>query len=424
MGKAQDALDNGELDNIVDNDAAVATIDQEAPQPESFEPIGQGAEHSAFPQLDNQPRAAEGHQPLAADVAAGATNVSLRDRLVSEFGLQALGDAPDDWTAVQQLYEYSQLQAQQQQQLAQQYQALERQLAWQQHQAQQQAAAAQQAPAVAAPSQPDAPAWPKPPEWDPAWEKFLTVNGDGRIVAIEGARPDLPQLREQYMSYMQSNMRDFLTDPVGFSQKAGIDRAIENRLQERIAKAEAEMEQKLQQRMAAHQEQQFGQQWAQQHGRWMFQQAPNGQPVVNPATGQPVFSPEGQRVIQIANNLAANGLNNPQMAMQIAYSMVSGSGSVAEQAANELNQALAQYTGGIAAGQSAAPTPTQRQQVANQQFLQRAQQATRRPAMNGAQPGAAQPNHGKYEGMTREQRFSAMLRDSAAAAGFLNHEDN
>lgn len=431
MGKAQDALDSGELDNVGDDvGGGVATLEQPQAPSEPFQPLGQGAEHSAFPQLDAQPEPFDAGggapAPTAAEVAAGA---SLRDRLVNELGLQGLAEAPDDWSAVSQLYEYAQLQTQQQAQLAQQYQQLQQQLAWQQHAqqqaAQQQAQLAQQAPHT--PAQPEHPAWPKPPEWDPAWEQLLTTDAEGNIVARPGARPDLPQLYQQHRAHVAGVMRELSHDPLSFLQKTGFDRAIETRLQERIAKAEAEMEQKLQQRLAAHQEQQFGQQFAQQHGRWMFQQAPNGQTVFNPVTGQPAFSAEGQQVVQLAQQLAANGLSNPQLAMQLAYRMVSGAGSVAEQAANELNQALSQYTGGAAPGvngHSAAPSPAQRQQLSNSQFLQRAQQATRQPAMNGAAPSTQQPNRGKYEGMTREQRFSAMLRDQAVAAGFLNPEDN
>jgi hypothetical protein len=447
MGKAQDFLNSEEaLDVAAAADPAgaqvaetqVAAPETVAAPEERYEPLGAQAEHPAFAGLDAavaqaQPGAAPdvqvGAQPAAAAQAQGA---AIRDRLVNELGLQALADAPDDWSAVQQVFDYAQQRDQYARELAAQMQTLQGQVSWLQQQqqfAQQQAAqpgaAAAQAAAAAAPQTP-APTWPKAPEWDPAWEAGLTRHPEtGEIVAKPGYDQSLPQKYSQRKAWEQATINQLLSDPIGFADKSGIFSAYDQRQQAAIAKLREEMKQEYAAQLRAVQEEQFGQQFGQQHAGWMFQHDLSGRPMVDPRTGRTALTQEGQQVIQTAEMLTKAGIQNPRLAMQLAYNMVSGAGSVAEAAANELNAAMQAYTQGQpAAGQVLPPvaqpgvtlTPQQQQQQAFLQRTQAMQQATRQPSRSGA-PADPKLLYERYKGLDKDQVASKLFDDVAANLG-------
>lgn len=444
MGKADDFLNSEEALEIAQSvdggapapEAAAAPPPEAAPLEPQYEPLGKGAEHPTFAGLDAP---AAGAQPSAqtADPAAQAQAVqaaAIRDRLVNELGLSALADAPDDWAAVQQIIQHAEQRDQYARELAAQMQQVQGQLAWLQQQ--QQFALQQQQPAAATQATPPAPAWPKPPEWDPAWEVGLTRHPEtGELVAKPGYAADLPQKYAQRKAWEQSTIAQLLTDPTGFAEKAGILSAYDKRHQDTVAKLREEMKAEFQSQLRQMQEQQFGQQFAQQHAAWMFQQDLSGRPMVDPRTGQQVLSQEGQRVIQHAQMLVNNGLQNPQLAMQLAYRYVSGADSLAEAAANELNAALsgagrvpgahpgAQEPGAQQPAAAPASTP---QQAANQAFLQRThaqQQITRQPTRHGA-PATPQALYAQFQGLDRDQAldklFDAVTANPTAYENALN----
>jgi hypothetical protein len=453
MGKADDFLNSPEaleLAQQVDVAGAGAALAEPAAPPPAepaplepaYQPLGAETEHPAFAGLDAA-AAAAGQQlpPAGAATPAGAPAAqaqaaqaaALRDRLVSELGLTALADAPDDWAAVQQIVQHAEQRDQYARELAAQMQQLQGQVSWLQQQ-QQFALQQQQAvppsaqlpgqipgqPAPAAAAQP-ASTWPKPPEWDPAWEAGLMRSPEtGELVSKPGYDPSLPQKYSQRKAWEQNTIAQLLTDPTAFAEKSGIFAGYETRQQAALAKLRDDMRQEYQAQLRAVQEQQFGQQFAAQHAGWLFQQDLSGRPMIDPRTGQQMLSQEGQRVIQQAQLLVNNGLNNPQLAMQLAYNIVSGAGSVAEAAANELNAALAAYGqppvaagagAGAPAGTVQPPPAMTPQQLQNQAFLQRthaAQQATRQPSRAGA-PATPQTMYAQFKGLDRDQTLDKLM---------------
>lgn len=464
MGKADDFLNSDEALEVAQaadaaTQAGQAQVDPglqaqpaEIPAAEApvFDPLGKGVEHPTFAGLDQaaaqydaaqaaaQAAAAGGQVAAAATPeqqaqAAAAIQAALRDRAVNELGLTGLADATDDWDAFQRALQFGQQQQQQAYQLGQQLQQMQAQLdlmtRMQQTQPQASSAVQAAAPATATPAAAAQPAstWPKRPEWEDHWEQFLIRDPEtGRIVVDpkSGAAPDLAQKYTAYKAWERKTLDRIASDPQGFARESGLFAPLEEQYKSQVQTLREEILGDLRKEIQAQQQFNFGQQFAAQHGDWMYQKDMAGRPIIDPRTNQPALTNDGQQLLEYTKALSTRQLT-PQEAMQIAFRLVSGQGSVAEAAANELHQAMnglgGQQLQPAQAQQPAAQlTPeqiaAQRQQATNNGFLARAnanQQATRQPQRSGAPAVGTPAVLSRYAAIEDpEQRVSAMLADA------------
>jgi hypothetical protein len=81
------------------------------------------------------------------------------------------------------------------------------------------------APAPAEPRQPAAAGAPKskydwkPPEFDLNWKRLLSYGEDGRLAAIPGADPTLPQKYSAWQDFSEAQITRFLRDPRAFARE-------------------------------------------------------------------------------------------------------------------------------------------------------------------------------------------------------------
>lgn len=453
MGKAQEFVDNLTDDDIssLETDTSAIAIAEPPPAPQRNQSLAQqqadaiasqsGAQSQPHPAVDASLSDAsnlslgphfgqEPAQPIAQQAPAAAAAPpqqaaapevpsGIRQYLAAQ-GMTGMESFEDDASAMQALLSYLQtkeqeIEAQRQQAAWYQHQAL---LAQQtQYQAPQQVAQQAAQPQQQVAAQPQQAAWKKPPEWNPAWNALLTRDADGNLVAVPGAQPDLPQKYRAHQDYLASMQAKMFEDPASFLLKeAGLEQHVRQVAQQiaqeqYVALQQQSMQQAEQQRM-----QQFSQKTAAQHGHWMYQLDPYGQPLRNPQSGEFLLTPDGQwqraKMIELVNN----GVR-PELAWNMAYEL--NIGRVAQEAAfqNFQAQQAAAQNGQPTNGHAAQLPPNQAQQQAkNDAFLR----ARRQPNRNGTQPLAVnghEPPQNLFEGIPREQRFGMIARQVAAQAG-------
>lgn len=261
----------------------------------------------------------------------------LRDELhgrgfdVSPYGSddEALEDI------IQRAHQHRQIQAQYQQ-LNDAYQ----QLAWQQQQARAQAQQAQQAQQQQ-PAQQQAQdwGWEKPPEWDPEWERQITVDEQGRIVAAPGSMPGILQKRAEYNRYLNRQLHKFAQDPLKV-----LAPGIKQMLDERDKRVQA-----LEERLEREKTQSFVTSYVNQNLQHMLQFDANGQPKRQVGTGYYAYSPYGQAFMYHLDEAKQLGFAGDQA---IKWAERGARAAVADQWLAQQQQQPAQQP----AAQPAAPT--------------------------------------------------------------------
>lgn len=360
MGVAQDLLD----DPQVWEQASLDTDDQ-------TDFAGQSALDAAPPEYQAEPPAQPAAQtppPVDPNVAAQAQpaqqvadQLGFKDYLVNNLGLQGLASAADDQAAAGMLVQSYVQQQQQAQQTAQQLQYL-------QYEVQRLRQASQQAAAPVAAPEPVKPKWERAPEWDHALERFLTRDDKGNIVAINGADPSLPQRYEAYRAYERGLLNNLGQKGPDFLWESGLQDKVQQFVEQRAGEI-------VQAQLANHQASLFGQQLRQNESGWMFQADPaTGQPMRD-VQGNPVPTQEGFQVLKTFKELHDSGVPY-QAAFDIAKRLVSGQGSLADQAYRAVAPQQAAQT---------APIHQQRQLAGNAAFVAQRAAASRQP--NRGTPG-------------------------------------
>lgn len=271
-----------------------------APQP-GFEPRGvEGAPHPGVMTIPGQAAdttAAVAQPAPAAPAATPApaaaaltpeqlalqtqgTPATLRAQLAA-LGLSGVDQFADDNSALQAVAAQAQAAAVLQQQL----QAVLAQQQQQAQYAQQQAALqqllAQQRPAAAAPAAIDPY---QAPEYQQVWEQLVVRDDKGVITGVvPGVPGDMLGKYHAYHAWRKNFADKLLTDPRGTLAPLV------------AAQAQEQAKALVQQELAKHQTAVFVNDFVQQNSNWLHMQDGQGQVVRNPANGQPLLSPLGQR---------------------------------------------------------------------------------------------------------------------------------
>lgn len=147
----------------------------------------------------------------------------------------------------------------------------------------------QQQPAGSA--APAAPTKPQTPEWNPEWNQFIRLNPQTGLYepASVHINPMLAQKANEYKSWQRQQAEKLITDPMSV---IGPD------LDTRLKAIKDEAKNELRQEIAVERQRTEGakivDQFVEKNATTFFQSGPDGKPVVNPITGQYVFTPRGQ----------------------------------------------------------------------------------------------------------------------------------
>lgn len=263
--------------------------------------------------------------------------------------------------------------------------------AWQLQQ--QQAARAAQQPAPQAPIAKAA----SRPDFDERWVGMCTQTRDGRWVVrpeLAGSVPfDIPGKVQAYFDWQQDRANSVLTDW--------------RSPQEILDDAKRQTQEMIQQHLQGFQQHQ---QTATQvnsvlaQNPWLYQADATGAPVINPATGQPLLSHEGQQYAGTLNSLINGNWADPGFQHQVAMLVMHGQRALSGQVAQSQN-----------GGQQINPA---QQQLAGQQqqLLSRFRPgAGRMPNRNGGRISADAAG----EPQNSDLSFGDMLRQSARSNGLL-----
>jgi hypothetical protein len=226
---------------------------------------------------------------------------SLRQQL-QQLGVQ--GQWADDraaWQTVQEQWQRQAQEYQRAQEIAQYYLA---------NKAKFDAALQPQQPA-AQPSQQPATAekdWWKAPEWNTDYERFLTTDDKGRVVAVPGADPTLPMKYEQYRSWQKDTLTKFLQNPIE-TIKPGLEQMIEAKAQELIEK-----------KLGAYDAKQFASNYVAGAADWMYQKGQDGRPAVD-SLGKPILTTAGQKFAGYVTEAESLGIQDARQQQNYAERM-------------------------------------------------------------------------------------------------------
>lgn len=182
-------------------------------------------------------------------------------------------------------------------QIASSAQAIQSQAAWAAANSQQPSSGQQPSSAPAAPAAgsgvaaPAAPTKPQAPEWNPEWNQFIRMNPQTGLYepASVHINPMLAQKANEYKSWQRQQAEKLITDPMSV---IGPD------LDSRLKAIKDEAKNELRQEIAVERQRTEGakivDQFVEKNATTFFQTGPDGKPVVNPITGQFVFTPRGQ----------------------------------------------------------------------------------------------------------------------------------
>lgn len=337
---------------------ASSTLSAPAAQPASIQPPGGGA-----------PASSPGF-------------VGIREALASGYGLDLRKHYPDDHAALAALANGFRQ--------AQQYQPIVSQYQQHQQEFQQYLAAKQEQARQAQAQQPQS--WWKAPEFDPQWRNQIVKDPvTGRLVAAEGADPNVVQKYMAAMQHTQQFLDKFAFDPIG-SIRPGIE--------EVVREIAAEL---TQQQLGGYQEQVFAQSWVGQNSGWLHARDQAGNLLTDPQTGRPALSELGQRFVHYVRQGESAGMRSVQAQQEYAMGMVQRDYLMANR------QQQSQQTANGQPVQTQLTPAQQQQQASNQQFLQQA--AARTPSYGAA--AAAQQPRPKNDRELQSQMMAAM-----AAAGY------
>lgn len=248
---------------------------------------------------------------------------------------------------------------------------------------------------------------PKLPEFDERSIEFLTRDDSGNVVAKPGADPRLVQQYHEWTRAREQAVNKLISDPQGYaewayqSQQEKIQQAIESRVDAKLQAYHTEND---------------ARQYIATNAQRIFQIGQNGQPLLDPATGQPAFTPYG--------NAFYNGL---QTSAQLGLASYSDRVGYAEQVANAatlqqqvvmLQQQLAALQAGQAGGQANPAAAAQAAAVNEQRkadFINKNRGQVRK-ANRTATLAAA-----KYEGVPQngQYRLHEMLTQGFRDEGLL-----
>jgi hypothetical protein len=253
------------------------------------------------------------------------------------------------------------------------------------------------------------PYWPEPPEWNRQWEQYLKVDQDpnsptcGQVVAESGARPDLVAKYHAHQDYEKERLAVLLRDPYA---------AIEPKLAERDKTGEERTREIVGEMIAQQQQQQSANSNVLANQDWLYQRGANGQPMVDPQTGQPAFTQEGHVFYSLLQECAAMGITDQNYAWQAAVRMLPGTLAqmgLLRPAAGNGDQPGAQP--GAQPQQTPVSTLSPREQ-ANQRFV--AEALVPQPNRGQTVVSAAQP-HGPTQNSLRS--YEQIAAEEAAQVG-------
>lgn len=245
---------------------AAQTPAASAPEPAAQASPGASGVASATP--ETTPALGSGTPAAAGGAPAGGPR-SFRD-IARGFGLDFSHHQDDDAAVRELVARYSQASQQAQQY---QYQLAARQQAAQ-AQAQQQAAAQQ--------AQTQKKHW-DPPEYKREWRNLLEndpITGDLRVKS--GHDPSILNKTLAYDQYVREFASNLTTNPADTLRPFIAEEA--RKIAQEVVRGS----------LGGYQEQVRADQIIQQHSAWLHQKGPDGRPVMNPATGKPALTAEGQ----------------------------------------------------------------------------------------------------------------------------------
>jgi len=183
------------------------------------------------------------------------------------------------------------------------------------------------------------------PEYDPSWAQLIQKNAvTGEFEPVPGAPPDIVHRVLGYERKLRDVQAKFWQNPA---------EALGPILAETIKPL---LQQHVQQNLGAMQDQQAAQQFVAQNGAWLYQKNPQGQPIIDPLTQQPILSAQGASFRQHLERAAQYGITS--QAAQIDY------------AVNQTRAEILQAGGQAPAAGAAAPAAVPPGQSARDNFLQ------------------------------------------------------
>ena len=199
---------------------------------------------------------------------------------------------------------------------------------WRQEQAQR----AQQPQPVQQPVKPEP--FFKMPDFDPSMERFLTRDpASGRIVAVPGADPTLPQKYEEFKAAERQAMQQLLREPDKFADWA---------YQQHSSKIEQMVEQRVQQALQGYQATTSAQQFIQQNMGALFHVDQAGQPVRD-AMGNHQLSQQGQVFLGLMQEAVQLGIQDPEARKNYALRLLPSYLPQQQQSAEPLEDANANH---------------------------------------------------------------------------------
>lgn len=221
--------------------------------------------------------------------AQAASKQSIRDLLAAK-GLKVEGD--DDEAALNNLVRLTRQAEAVQPYVSKVHEYVQNAEDFARYKAYQQQAAFQQTQQQQAQAKP----WWNPPEFDRNWLKYVDqANGGFK----EGTPLHIQEGVQKYVDYQNGFSQRFLENPAE-ALKPWADELKREWLQE----AQQQFQHQQYQQQVSHELAQIGQQ-----NPWMYQSDAEGQPIINPATGQKVMTDVGAQVIQYADSLLRQAPN-------------------------------------------------------------------------------------------------------------------
>lgn len=261
-----------------------------------------------------------------------------------------------------------------------------------------------------APAKQVQPFLPALPEFDERSLEFLERDSAGNVVAKPGADPRLVQQFQMWNRAREQAVNKLVSDPQGYAE--WVFQSQQDRVQQ-------EIESRIEARLQAYHTENDARQYIAANQNKIFQVGQNGQVLLDPATGQPAFTPYGNAFYNGLQASANMGLNNYRD--RVAYAeREAGTVSLQQQVAllQQQLQAIVANGGRLTPGQQIQPTAEQ--QAANQQRKQDFMKNNRgqvRKANRTATLAAAKndgvPQNGQY-------RLHEMLTQGFRDEGLLN----
>ncbi len=173
---------------------------------------------------------------------------------------------------------------------------------------------AKQAPAPAKAE--EKPYWEKPPEWDRAWDAGLEWDDQSQQYrARAGFHPDLPRKYAARKEWERRAAARLLEDPAAVVRE-GFKSDFEG--------LRGEFRQMAQEELGRYRQEQQANAFVLENAGWLYEQA-GGRPKLDPSTQQPIFSVNGLRFAQVAQQLAAAG-TQPEYIPSLALQLMGGTG--------------------------------------------------------------------------------------------------